>query len=48
MQIGYANHRRLKISGIPMIRTGSETEDKMNVSVALVVTHPTFGASSRS
>jgi hypothetical protein len=47
MQIGCANHR-LKMSGIPMIRTGSEREDKTNISVAVLMTRPTFGASSRS
>jgi hypothetical protein len=47
MQIGYANHR-LKMSGIPMIRTGSETEDKMNISVAVLMMRPMFRASSRS
>jgi hypothetical protein len=36
MQTGYANHE-LKMSGIPTIRTGSETEDKTN-SVAGLIT----------
>jgi hypothetical protein len=47
MQIGYANHW-LKMSGIPMIRTGSKTEDKMNIRVAALMMRPTFRASSRS
>ena len=47
MQIGCANHW-LKMSGIPMIRTASETRDKMNNSVAVLMTRRRFGASSRS
>jgi hypothetical protein len=43
MQIGCA-----KMSFIPMIGTGSETEDKMNISVAVLMMRPKFGASSRS
>ena len=43
MQIGCA-----KMSFIPMIGTGSETEDKMNISVAVLMMRPTFRASLKA